>query len=138
MKITRVTKRERTYARGELRQWDALPRLYIFPEGESIVENFAYRFDRPSRLYREVLPEILDRLGLPTDTKCSWSQRAGCGCGCSPGFVVRVPQKDGTHRWDAYVTVTGDDAIVDETANAVRVAGRVDALVSDPTMPFGG
>ncbi len=48
-----------------------------------------FRWNNPFRDYREhVLPAAFKMLGLPEGTKARWSQKAGCGCGCSPGFIV--------------------------------------------------
>lgn len=48
-----------------------------------------FRWNNPHRDYREhVLPKAFEMLGLPADTKAKWSQKAGCSCGCSPGFIL--------------------------------------------------
>lgn len=39
-------------------------------------------------MYRKALPAILTRLELPVTIKARWSRTAGCGCGCSPGFIL--------------------------------------------------
>lgn len=39
------------------------------------------------RRFREALPEILKQAGIP-EAKASWSWKAGCSCGCSPGFIL--------------------------------------------------
>ena len=79
------------------------PRIYIRPEGETVMENFCVgRHTRPYTLYKkEVLPQLFRKLGLNPE-KVSWSQKAGCSCPCSPGFVVQsrdIP-------YDIHVTVT--------------------------------
>lgn len=64
-------------------------RIYIWPKGESIMENLQNRRDRPHTAYRkEVLPTVFQKLGLDPATKVRWSQYAGCSCPCSPGFIV--------------------------------------------------
>ena len=63
-------------------------RLHIWPQNESILQNLVNRTSRPHKLYREILPEIFKKAGLPASTRASWSQKAGCRCGCSPGFVL--------------------------------------------------
>jgi hypothetical protein len=76
-------------------------RVYVWPEGESIIENLQNRRTRPHTVYRkEVIPGVLAALGLPADTRVKWSQYAGCSCPCSPGFVI-----DGAHGRDVHVTV---------------------------------
>lgn len=63
-------------------------RIYVHPKGESVMENLFNRHTRPYTLYKkEVLPAVLERMGLPKETKVRWSQHAGCSCPCSPGFV---------------------------------------------------
>lgn len=39
------------------------------------------------RRFRKVLPEILKQAGIPEATAV-WSWKAGCSCGCSPGFIL--------------------------------------------------
>ena len=83
-------------------------RIYICPEGETIPENFNNRRTRPLGLYRESALKALDKLEIDrTKLSVKWSQKAGCRCGCSPGFIV-----DG---WNStldgkslYVTITCD------------------------------
>lgn len=80
-------------------------KIYIFPEGESIFENLENRRSRPSTTYKkEVLPLLLEDVkkeGLNLDgKKISWSQKAGCSCGCSPGFIINRH-----YGYDVYVTI---------------------------------
>lgn len=78
-------------------------RIHIFTQGESIVKNLENRRQRPYTTYRkELIPEILERSGLSKDTKVSWSQKAGCACGCSPGFIIQ----DGPWGQEIFVTIT--------------------------------
>ena len=67
-----------------------LPRVYVFPRGESVLEQLVDRHSRPYRVYRkEVLPQVWEQLGIdPASVKVRWDQYAGCSCPCSPGFVV--------------------------------------------------
>lgn len=80
------------------------PRIYISPDGETVMENFREgRHTRPYTQYKqEILPLLFRLLGL-TGVKVSWSKKAGCTmCPCSPGFIV----KDGNVPYDIWVTVT--------------------------------
>ena len=68
-------------------------KVYFFQQGETISENLANRYSRECTLYRkELLPLVIEQLkhSHPTlkDCKFNWSQRAGCSCGCSPGFIA--------------------------------------------------
>jgi hypothetical protein len=66
--------------------------MYFFPTGETILDSIiAQRRKRPVKEYRALIPEICAAVGITNmqDLKFSWSQKAGCSCGCSPGFVVK-------------------------------------------------
>lgn len=81
-------------------------KVYIFVVGESLLCNLMNRHSRPEQLYRaEVMPKVLAEMGLPPETQYRWSQRAGCKCGCSPGFVI-----GNSFGRAVYVDVEGDDA----------------------------
>ena len=80
MKATKIDVREK---------WNGKSRVYIFPKGENLVENLINRRTRPYTEYRkQVMPDVLEAMGLARDTKVKWSQYAGCSCPCSPGFIV--------------------------------------------------
>lgn len=93
----------------EMNEYHRPPRLYFHGDmKESIFEDLLNRFDRPWKLYRkELLPpiiEALDELGIKV-SKCSWSQKAGCSCGCSPGFIVAAEdRKDNYRPYNIFVT----------------------------------
>jgi hypothetical protein len=81
----------------------AKTRIYIWTERQTILQSFVARGSEPHVAYRKhVLPEVLERLGLPAGTKAPWSRTAGCGCGCSPAFVVDTPNPMGI---EVFVTV---------------------------------
>ena len=67
--------------------------LYIFPTGESIVENLMNRRERPYKKWYPLIPQILKKAGFSDkeikEITPSWSQKCGCGCGCSPGFKLK-------------------------------------------------
>lgn len=50
---------------------------------------------------KEVLPTVLQKAKLPLDTKVVWSDKAGCSCGCSPGFLIT-----GQKGFDIYVRLS--------------------------------
>jgi hypothetical protein len=71
-------------------------KLYIWPEGESIMENLFSRHDRPSKVWKEeIIPAVLDQIreedekvyNIMKEDKWGWRQKCGCSCPCSPGFV---------------------------------------------------
>ena len=94
--------------------WGAM-RLYIWPEGETILENLRNRHERPYTTYKKLLvPKVLKRLGITQTVKSRWSSTCGCSCPCSPGFFVEVVHpvygRDGAptgfHNKDVHVTIT--------------------------------
>jgi len=79
--------------------------LFVWAQDEGAgLEQFIYRHNRPVQLYRSLLPEIFEKLGLPADTKARWSQKAGCSCPCSPGFILSHHE-----NFNFYAFVTADD-----------------------------
>jgi hypothetical protein len=83
------------------RDYSKQTRIYCWPKGENLMDNLMNRRSRPFAQYKkEVIPAVLEKMGLPTDTKVRWSQYAGCSCPCSPGFIV-----DGDSRRDVHVDV---------------------------------
>lgn len=103
------------------------PRLYVFPENESVLENLlGGRHNRPVALYRKALPAIFKELGLPEDTKASWSQYAGCSCPCSPGFILNDPRLRDDERDEFWVTVgrTQVDETVREAVNDLKAKAQ--------------
>lgn len=85
-------------------------RIFIFEKGEGILENLMKRHSRPYEEYKkEVLPLVKAWLAanrpdvneLEIGRHVGWSQKAGCSCGCSPGFIV-----DYFGCRDIYVTIS--------------------------------
>ena len=79
-------------------------RIYIGLSRESVLDHLANRRFRPIKEFRKLLPEVFKSVGITDEevknyTIC-WSQKAGCSCGCSPGFVVQ-----GLYDRNIYVTV---------------------------------
>ena len=75
-------------------EYNRAPRLYFSNDGsETVLENLVNRRNRPYQFYRkEFMPgltSILRDLGVKI-LKARWSQKAGCSCGCSPGFILEV------------------------------------------------
>lgn len=102
MQITKFEKRQNSAAKGRPYRSER-SKIFIFPEGETILQNLANRRQRPSTTYKkEVIPAILAQAGLPADTKVTWSQKAGCSCGCSPGFIL----PDNCWGYKVFVTVS--------------------------------
>ena len=110
MKVTKVDVRMNKESRS------SRTRIYFFVK-ESILDNLKNRFSRPSKAYKTLLPEVLKQLPYLAEgdvekmiKKTVWSQRAGCSCGCSPGFVINGGWSYGR---EIFVDVEGDDAVID-------------------------
>ena len=75
------------------------PRVYWWPQGETIIDNLVNRRDRPNEDYRRLMPSVLMLAGYTGDIRIHWSQHAGCTmCPCSPGFILRgCPGRDDLH-----------------------------------------
>lgn len=66
-----------------IREFNQASRVYVWPEGESIMENLLNRRNRPYKEYRKLLA---DQAFMQN---ARWSQHAGCRmCPCSPGFIL--------------------------------------------------
>lgn len=88
-------------------------RLYVCIQKETILENLQNRHYRPYTLYKKfVIPELIKQCPELVDAKFSWSQKCGCSCGCSPGFIIRnksyILDKDRYRRCNYFVTVEGN------------------------------
>jgi hypothetical protein len=91
MQIVKAEIRENSYKESHHKG-----KIYFFPEGESLLQNLQNRRTRPSAEYRKVLSEALQIAGMSKEDSdrvtrlCSWAQKAGCSCGCSPGFIDQI------------------------------------------------
>ena len=101
------------------------PRMYVSSdEPFNVIEDLANRTRRPHQVWKphlEVLLEALHESGLASfrgeDLKMSWSQKAGCSCGCSPAFIFSNIQavwletsegeKELFSRFDIFVELVG-------------------------------
>lgn len=84
LEAVKIDVRANTY-----KEFHKATRVYIHPQGETLMDNLMNRRTRPYNEYRkQVMPAVIQALGLPAGTKVKWSQYAGCSCPCSPGFIV--------------------------------------------------
>lgn len=85
-------------------------RFYVHPQGETLIDNLINRRTRPIKEYRRVVERVLDEKGVDRSmVSIKWSQKAGCGCGCSPGFIVDGWLGTELHRQDVFIDVEGVD-----------------------------
>ena len=99
------------------------PRMYVSVADETIMDNLANRKRRPYNIYKTMIQssgigEVLNLDGL------RWSQKAGCSCPCSPGFVLNnqsIVTDEGIHttRFDVWVTLHGAPAVDERKAPRV-------------------
>lgn len=66
---------------------NAKPRMYLHHSDETIADSLAGRRNRPIDIYQKFFPKIEEALGMELG-KTRWSQKAGCSCPCSPGFIL--------------------------------------------------
>lgn len=102
-------------------------RLFVGPEDWDVIENLWNRESRPIAIYRMALPAIYKRLGIPQGTAARWSQKAGCSCPCSPGFILDFHGEGYGFNAFATIRVEGADGLVDPK-KAARAEERKSAL----------
>lgn len=81
------------------REYNAKTRVYVSIENKTILENLVNRRQRPVAVFRDALNTLPELQGK----KFKWSQKAGCSCGCSPGFIVQ--NEHSGIPYDLFVTV---------------------------------
>lgn len=98
MQITEITKRDHEIRRLQSR---SKTRVFVWPKGETIMENLHLRRSRPYKQMKPFALKAAEAFGVRADS-IGWSQNAGCPCGCSPGFVVKGQHRPG---FDIHVTL---------------------------------
>ena len=80
-------------------------RVYMFPDDKvlSLIRvEFGDTRGAGVRAYRDIMPEAL-MVGLGFKEVCGiewrWSSRAGCSCGCSPGFILNKDLGGDLYVW---------------------------------------
>jgi len=64
-------------------------RVYLFPTNENAMDNYLNRRNRDRSVWRKITLQVMREYGFQ-NSKITFSQKAGCGCGCSPGFIVDI------------------------------------------------
>lgn len=89
IEVTNLTKLDRHYTNH--REYNKAPRIFIslkYPTKDVSVHQ--YLDDRRSITPKEIRPFVIEELkknGIhPIEMR--WSRKAGCRCGCSPGFIL--------------------------------------------------
>ena len=105
IKIKRYAKRQ-----GEKKQ--SCPKMYLFINDETVIENLINRRNRPYNEYKKlIIPKVMESISKTDpdlfqrlkDVKWGWDRYCGCSvCPCSPGFIGEGAYHEPT---DIYVTI---------------------------------
>lgn len=87
----------------------------------NVLEDLENRQRRPHQVWKPLVLDVLKRIGVEPD-QVNWNQRAGCTCGCSPGFILRGRHLTGKVTFS--VTLKGVPT-VDETKPARELVGTL-------------
>jgi len=109
-----IIERYRNYERG----WNKAPRMYVdVSEQFNVIEDLMNRHRRPYAAWRKAVRRALAGVNIDL-SKMAWSQKAGCSCPCSPGFVLNKQNLEVNgevfYLYDIWVTLVGAPS-VDET-----------------------
>lgn len=97
---------------------------YVSIKDETFLENFGNRAARPHKVWQPAVEAALREAGIEFE-RLSWSQKAGCRCGCSPGFYIK-----GRDHLTVWLDVEGSPKTTDPELSARRTG----QLLSDPTI----
>lgn len=97
-------------------------RVYVWVQDEGILDNLNNRVNRPVALWKEIALKGLREVGLTEELigGLKWSQKAGCSCSCSPGFIIQ----DNAMGYDFHIDVKSDspEAVVFDANAPKRLA----------------
>jgi len=78
-------------------------RVFVWASEEfNVLEDLANRTRRPHQIWKPLVLKILEQVGI-SDVKLRWSQRAGCSCPCSPGFIIEEGMRFGLRDGDIFI-----------------------------------
>jgi hypothetical protein len=114
-----VVIRERKYSHSDKAGYFAKPRMYVWAdETFDIREDLMNRTRRPYTQWKKIIKPMfatyLPQVNL--ERQFMWSQKAGCSCPCSPGFilgsqVVRLSDDRSFVYFDIFVTLKGAPSV---------------------------
>lgn len=120
----------RPYYSTTWREYEAKPRVYVSVPNENLFDNLVNRTSRPHTVWGDFLRQAIRQLEFSGQLR--WSQKAGCSCPCSPGFIwTDAPLFNEPRRYDVWVTITGAPTVVED--DPARVA-RATAIMQDSTL----
>jgi hypothetical protein len=135
----KITFNKRNYLYG-YKEFNKKPRLYPSFSGESLLDNLVNRTTRPAAELGRIVRPAQAAAGYTG--RIGWSQRAGCSCPCSPGWIwsdaPAIDFGDGyaSKCYDAWVEVTDMPTTRDDAQARATQAARGQALAADPTLPL--
>lgn len=78
--------------RRALKKFNSRTRIYFWLKEYNPIEEITtgVRWSKPYKEFKRHMREVFEKLELtyPGDNVFHWSQKAGCSCGCSPGFIM--------------------------------------------------
>lgn len=96
--------------------------VFVNVKDETLFENFAARTTRPYAAWKPFVEEALRAHGFEF-SKLTWSNKAGCSCPCSPGFIVTT----GTRGHNIWVTIEADELQTTDEDEAAHRASQLAA-----------
>lgn len=100
--ITSLSVTPESYYERKREPFKDATKLYIWTEGETLMENLMNRRSRPHTYYKkEIIPAVMEeiRKKFPKEAEdiingeWGWRQKCGCSCPCSPGFIQTKNQR---------------------------------------------
>lgn len=125
---------------GRRNAQNRLTRITVFHEGESVGAQFALRRSRPQHVYRTLVPRIVEKANallaagghpeIQPGYQADWSQKAGCWCGCSPGFIVSKSPAAHGFQIMATVSMVDHELTIEQAEEVAARAGRFDEIAA--------
>jgi len=105
-------------------------------EGQAIIhERYTDRVQLAARERTPVLAQVTDFLSkeLKTEVKATFSRKAGCPCGCSPGFCLSIVERVDILKdiFQRYVFSGDRDKLTGASYRGVDILGRIKELKDD-------
>lgn len=117
-----ITIRPRRVYSNNWRDYSKAPRMFVYVKDETVMDNLVNRKRRPYNVYKSMLrasgvSKVLQLGNL------QWSQKAGCTCPCSPGFILpaqAITNEDTTYCYfDVWVALHGAPSVDERKAPRV-------------------
>lgn len=87
--------------------------VHVSINNENMLDNFGNRASRPWKVWKPIVVAALNQAGVKFD-HLSWSRKAGCECGCSPGFILKDEDGGNYHGKTIWITLDAAPVVTDE------------------------